>query len=153
MSISVFETRNWRWVAARFFHSGDRPDKCTSSQPSRRQSQCPGWHWIPGAASCKLNTCRQGEISTRKSTRTQERISNAQAHIPTQPPSPRENARLSRPHENQERSRGIEPSPCRWPQACFRERGSPRLSSRRAVAPEHVAQPLRVPAEPIPAIP
>jgi large subunit ribosomal protein L34 len=24
MSISVFETRSWRWVAARFFHSGDR---------------------------------------------------------------------------------------------------------------------------------
>jgi large subunit ribosomal protein L34 len=34
-----------------------------------------GGRWIPGAASCKINTCRQGELSTVKFTRKQERIS------------------------------------------------------------------------------
>jgi hypothetical protein len=127
MSILVFETRHTSRVAARFFHFGNMPVNWTISQQCGIARACKRRRWIPGAASCKLNTCRQGEISTRKSTRTQERISNAQAHIPTQPPSPREDARLPGPHEDQERSRRIEPSPRSRPQACLRERGSPRL--------------------------
>jgi len=101
------------------------------------------WGWIPGQASCKLNTCRQGADFT-------EEIGahfHAQAHISTQPPPPREEARLPRPHENQERSCRVEPSPRRWPQACIRQRRASRLSSRRTVFGRNRFNSLAVPAK------
>jgi hypothetical protein len=114
------------------------------STPSRARRL----RWIPRPASCKLNTCRQGADSIRK----QERISNAQAHISTQPPPPREDTRLSRPHEDQERSCRVEPSPRRWSQACGRQRRIPRLSPADCLGPEFMHA-LAIPARLPPAIP
>jgi ribonuclease P protein component len=52
---------------------------------------------------------------------------HAETHISTQSAQPLQDARLSQPHEDQERrSRPVAPARP-WPQACFRERGLPRL--------------------------
>ena len=119
-----FETRDSRWVAAKFFlcleHQWPVLEACMNLLDSL---QVEAWRWIPGPASCKLKTCRQGPDFTTES----GAHFDAQAHISTQPPSPREDARFSSPHEVQERSRGTEPPPRGRPQTRLSQRRSPRL--------------------------
>jgi ribonuclease P protein component len=55
---------------------------------------------------------------------------HAETHISTQPPQPLQDARLSQPHENQERGRGPVTAARQGPQACFRKRGVSRLRFR-----------------------
>ncbi len=52
---------------------------------------------------------------------------HAEAHISAQSPQPVKNARLPQPHENEERRRGAVAQARQGPQACFRQRGLPRL--------------------------
>src|SRR5271155_1637801 len=52
---------------------------------------------------------------------------HAEAHISTQPPSPFQDPRLSCPHENQERGRGIVPPSRQGSPSRLGERGLPRL--------------------------
>jgi hypothetical protein len=47
---------------------------------------------------------------------------NAEAHISTQPPPPREDTRLQGAHEDELRRRRAQPSPGRGPQAGLRKR-------------------------------
>src|SRR5277367_605013 len=54
-------------------------------------------------------------------------VSNAEAHIPTQPSSPFQDARVSFSHEDQERTRGDFPPPRQGTQARLRKAGLPRV--------------------------
>src|SRR5271169_2258636 len=54
-------------------------------------------------------------------------VSNAEAHIPTQPSSPFQDARVSFSHEDQERTRGDFPPPRQGTQARLREARLPRV--------------------------
>ena len=94
--------------------------------------------WIPGPTSDKLNTCRQGSDFRRK----QERIFMPKRTFQPNRRHRVEDARLSLPHEDQERSRRAEPSPRRRPQACLRQRRIPRLSLPAVLfRPEQVPEP------------
>lgn len=53
---------------------------------------------------------------------------HAETYISTEPPEPLEDARLSYPHENQERGRGPVTAARQGPQACIRQRGLSRLN-------------------------
>src|ERR1700739_2625766 len=63
---SVFETRHSLRVATRLFSFFWCRSGGTISRPCEHHKTALGWRWIPDAASCKINTCRQGEISTGK---------------------------------------------------------------------------------------
>jgi hypothetical protein len=54
---------------------------------------------------------------------------HAQAHISTQSPQTRKDARIPRADEDQERRGRAEPPSRHWPQACVGERRLPRLGS------------------------
>lgn len=70
-------------------------------------------------------------------------VSNAEAHIPTQPSSPVEDARISFSYEDQERPGGDFPPSCQGTQARCRKAWFPRvvdlnlISARTAVFPAH----------------
>ncbi len=81
-------------------------------------------HWIPGATCCTLRICRQGADFSYET----GAHYHAQAHISTQSPPPREDARVSRAHEDQERRSRVEPPPRYRPQACGCKRRLPRLA-------------------------
>ena len=57
-------------------------------------------------------------------------VSNAEAHIPTQPSSPFQDARVSFSHEDQERTRGDFPPSRQGTQTRRRETGLPRVITR-----------------------
>ena len=90
------------------------------------------WDWIPGSTCDILRTCRQGADSYQET----GAHFHAQAHISTQPPQTREDARFPRADEDQERRSRIEPPSRDWPQTCVGQRRLPRLTSAVLFEPE-----------------
>ena len=60
----------------------------------------------------------------------EQQLSNAQAHVPTEPASPFQDARFSQAYEDLERARGSGSPPCQRTQARLRKAWIPRVSSR-----------------------
>jgi hypothetical protein len=84
-----------------------------------------GLRWIPGRACGTLESCRQGADFIEET----GAHFDAQAHISTQPPSPREEARIQGAYEDQERGRCVEPAPRGGPQARICQRWLSRLAA------------------------
>jgi hypothetical protein len=60
-------------------------------------------------------------------TKFRSQVFHAQAHISAQSPKPFKNPRLPQPHEDKKRRCGSVAQARQGPQACFRQRGLPRL--------------------------
>ncbi len=81
------------------------------------------WRWIPGATCDTLKTCRQGADFLQEA----GAHFHAQAHISTQSPQTREDARFPGTDEDQERGSRVEPPACQGTAQDRRQRRLPRL--------------------------